>query len=72
MRLIAVQWLQARNPMREERVQGSDGVQYLVLFYYSDLRERDGKVAGVGYEFLGDRVARYRALAAGSAGQGKQ
>ena len=81
-----VQWLQARNPMREERVEGSDGAQYDVLFYYTDLRERDdkitddeltpvvlrdGKVAGVGYKFLGDRVPRYRALA-GTPGQGKQ
>jgi len=81
-----VQWLQARNPMREERLQGDDGVQYLVLFYYSDLRQRDdkitddeltpvvlrdGKVAGVGYDFLGERVPRYRSLA-GTAGQGKQ
>ena len=81
-----VQWLQARNPMREEHIGGSDGVQYDVLFYYTDLRERDdkitddeltpvvlrdGRVAGVGYEFLGDRVPRYRALA-GVSGQGKQ
>ena len=49
-----------------------------MLFYYTDLRERDdkitddeltpvvlreGKVAGVGYEFLGDRAPRYRASA---------
>ncbi len=81
-----VQWLQARNPMRQEYVDGTDGVQYEVLFYYTDLRERDdkitddeltpivfrdGKVAGVGYPFLGERVARYRALG-GIAGQGKQ
>jgi uncharacterized protein DUF3192 len=71
-----VQYLQARNPMREERLVGVDGVEYEVLFYYTDLRERDdkitddeltpvvlreGKVAGIGYRFLGERVPRYRA-----------
>ena len=71
-----VQYLQARNPMREERLMGTDAVEYEVLFYYTDLRERDdkitddeltpvalreGKVAGVGYRFLGERVPRYRA-----------
>jgi hypothetical protein len=71
-----VQYLQARNPMREERLVGVDGVEYEVLFYYTDLRERDdkitddeltpvglreGKVAGVGDRFLGERVPKYRA-----------
>ena len=81
-----VQYLAARNPMREEKVVGSDGVEYEVLFYYTDLRTlddkitddeltpvvlRDGKVAGVGYGFLGDRVPRYSELA-GVTGQGKK
>jgi hypothetical protein len=71
-----VQYLQARNPMREERLVGTDGVEYELLFYYTDLRERDdkitddeltpvalraGKVAGIGYGFLGPRVPKYRA-----------
>jgi len=65
-----VQYLQARNPMREERLLGADG-------YYTDLRERDdkitddeltpvvlreGKVAGIGYGFLAPRAAKYRSL----------
>ena len=73
-----VQYLKARNPMREETVAGSDGAEYLVLFYYTDVRQRDdkitddeltpiafrdGKVAGVGYGFLGARAAKYRELA---------
>ena len=73
-----VQYLKARNPMREERVAGSDGAEYLVLFYYTDVRQRDdkitddeltpvafrdGKVAGVGYGFLAPRAAKYRELA---------
>jgi hypothetical protein len=73
-----VQYLQARNPMREEDVLGADGAEYHVLFYYTDVRTRDdkitddeltpvvfreGKVSGIGYSFLGPRVARYRALA---------
>jgi hypothetical protein len=39
-----VQYLQARNPMREERLVGTDGLEYEVLFYYTDLRERDDKI----------------------------
>lgn len=73
-----VQYLRATNPMREEDVRGTDGVDYRVLFYYTDLRTkddkitddeltpvvlRDDKVAGVGYSFLGQRVPRYQALA---------
>ena len=73
-----VQYLKAKNPMREETVAGSDGAEYLVLFYYTDVRERDdritddeltpvalrdGKVAGVGYGFLAPRAAKYRELA---------
>lgn len=70
-----VQYLEAKNPMREETLAGSDGAQYLVLFYYTDLRSlddkitddeltpvalREGKVAGVGYAFLAARAAKYR------------
>jgi hypothetical protein len=70
-----VQYLAAQNPMREEALTGTDGSNYLVLFYYTDLRERDdritddeltpvvfcdGKVAGIGYRFLGDRAPKYR------------
>ena len=74
-----VQYLKAKNPMREETVEGSDG-PYLVLFYYTDLKQkddritddeltpvafRDGKVAGLGYAFLAPRAAKYRELAPG-------
>lgn len=73
-----LQYLRATNPMREEDVRGTDGVDYRVLFYYTDLRTkddkitddeltpvvlRDDKVAGVGYPFLGQRVPRYQPLA---------
>lgn len=62
-----VQYLKAKNPMREETVKGADGAAYLVLFYYTDLKQRDdkitddeltpvvfrdGKVVGIGHEFL--------------------
>jgi len=72
-----VQYLQARNPMREERLLGTDGQEYEVLFYYTDLRERDdkitddeltpvvlreGKLAGIGYGVLAPRAAKYRSL----------
>jgi hypothetical protein len=73
-----VQYLRATNPMREEDMRGTDGVDYRVLFYYTELRTRDdkitddeltpvvlrdGKVAGVGYAFLGERVPRFKDLA---------
>jgi hypothetical protein len=73
-----VQYLQASNPMREETLPGGDGADYLVLFYYTDVHElddkitddeltpvvfRDGKVAGIGYGYLGRRVAKYRQYA---------
>ena len=62
-----VQYLRAKNPMREETVRGADGRDYLVLFYYTDVKQlddkitddeltpvvfREGKVVGVGYAFL--------------------
>jgi hypothetical protein len=70
-----VQYLAAQNPMREEPLTGTDGADYLVLFYYTDVRQRDdkisddeltpvvfraGKVAGIGYRFLGERAPKYR------------
>ena len=73
-----VQHLQAKNPMREEDFRSADGVDYRVLFYYTDLRTkddkitddeltpvvfRDGKVVGVGYPFLGQLAPRYRSVA---------
>ena len=71
------QHLDARNPMREERVRGSDGADYEVLFYYTDLRERDnkitddeltpvvfrdGRIVGIGYAYLGERVPKYNGI----------
>jgi hypothetical protein len=72
-----IQYQVAQNPMREEHVRGSDGIDYEVLFYYTELRTRDdkitddemtplvfrdGRIAGIGYGFLGQRVARYSSL----------
>jgi len=69
-----VQYLQARNPMREEEVRGTDGIDYRVLFYYTDVHTkddritddeltpvvlRDGKVVGVGYGFLASKGRQY-------------
>ena len=69
-----LQHLEVRNPMREERVRGADGADYEVLFYYTDLRTRDdritddeltpvvfrdGRLAGIGYPWLGARVPQY-------------
>lgn len=76
-----MQYLRAKNPMREETVAGTDGAEYLVLFYYTDVKTRDdkisddeltpvafrdGKVAGIGYGFLAPRVAKYREYAGAS------
>jgi hypothetical protein len=62
-----VQYLRAKNPMREETMRGADGADYLVLFYYTDVKQLDdkitddeltpvvlrgGKVVGVGHQFL--------------------
>ena len=38
-----VQYLQATNPMREETVRGADGRDYLVLYYYTDVRQLDDR-----------------------------
>jgi hypothetical protein len=69
-----VQYLAVRNPMRIENVMASDGSELVVLFYYTDVRTRDdkvtddeltpvalrdGKVAGIGYGFLGRRAPKY-------------
>ncbi len=69
-----LQHLRVSNPMREERISGPDGASYHVLFYYTDLRQRDDKVtddeltpvvlrdekiAGIGYGYLGERVPKY-------------
>jgi hypothetical protein len=63
-----LQYLEVKNPMRVERITGSDGTVYDVLFYYTDVKARDDKItddeltplvfrghelAGIGYEFLG-------------------
>jgi hypothetical protein len=63
-----LQYLEVKNPQRVERVTGSDGMAYDVLFYYTDVKTRDDKItddeltplvfrghelAGIGYEFLG-------------------
>ena len=62
-----LQYLQARNPMREEDLRGVDGAEYHVLFYYTDVKTKDdkitddeltpvvfreGKVVGTGNAFL--------------------
>jgi hypothetical protein len=63
--------LEAKNPMREERVTGADGAAYDVLYYYTEMRGRDDKItddeltplvfrdgalAGIGHEYLGSRL----------------
>jgi hypothetical protein len=72
-----LQYLRVSNPVREERVSGSDGASYHVLFYYTDIRQRDDKVtddeltpvvlrdekiAGIGYGYLGERVPKYNGV----------
>ena len=72
-----LQYLEVKNPQREERVVGADGVAYDVLFYYTDLKTRDDKITddeltplvfrghqlvGAGYAFLGRLAAKYRGL----------
>lgn len=62
-----VQYLAAKNPMREDAVRGRDGSNYQVLFYYTDVHAKDdqitddeltpvvlhdGKVVGIGHSFL--------------------
>jgi hypothetical protein len=59
------------NPYRSETLTGKDGKNYDVLYYYSDLKQRDdkitddeltplvfhdGKLIGWGYPFLDQRA----------------
>lgn len=72
-----VRHLEVRNPQREERVTGSDGAAYDVLFYYTDVKTRDDRItddeltplvfrghelAGIGYGFLGKLAPKYAGL----------
>jgi hypothetical protein len=72
-----LQYLEVKNPQREERVTAPDGAAYDVLFYYTDLRTRDDKItddeltplvfrghelAGIGYPFLARLAPKYRGL----------
>ena len=72
-----LQYLEVKNPQREERVAAPDGTAYDVLFYYTDLKTRDDKItddeltplvfrnhelAGVGYAFLASIAPKYSAL----------
>jgi len=72
-----LQYLEVKNPQREERVTGPQGAVYDVLFYYTDLKSRDDKItddeltplvfrghelAGVGYGFLARFAPKYRGL----------
>ena len=72
-----VRHLEAKNPQREERVTGPDGVPYDVLFYYTDIRTLDDRItddeltplvfrnhelAGIGYGFLARIVPKYAGL----------
>jgi hypothetical protein len=72
-----VRHLEVKNPYREERITGSDGVAYDVLFYYTELRTRDDKitddeltpvvlraheVVGIGYAVLGKLAPKYAGL----------
>jgi len=72
-----VRHLEVKNPQREERVTGTDGAAYDVLFYYTDLKTRDDKItddeltplvfrghelAGIGYGFLDGLAPKYGVL----------
>ena len=72
-----LQYLEVKNPQRVERITGSDGAAYDVLFYYTDVKARDDKItddeltplvfrghelAGIGYAFLGALAPKYKAL----------
>jgi hypothetical protein len=72
-----LQYLEVKNPQREEQVTGPDGAAYAVLFYYTDLKMQDDKItddeltplvfrghelAGVGYAFLARLAPKYRGL----------
>jgi len=72
-----VRHLEVKNPQREERLTGPDGAAYDVLFYYTDVKTRDDKIAddeltplvfrghelaGIGYGFLAKLAPKYGAL----------
>ena len=72
-----LQYLEVKNPQREERVTGPDGAAYDVLFYYTDLRMRDDRITddeltplvfrahelvGTGYPYLSRLAPKYRGL----------
>jgi hypothetical protein len=72
-----LQYLEVKNPQREERITAPDGAVYDVLFYYTDLKTRDDKItddeltplvfrghelAGIGYGFLARLAPKYRGL----------
>jgi hypothetical protein len=61
------QHLAVKNPMRDERVRVADGAELEVLYYYTDLKQRDdritddeltplvfrdGKLVGKGHDYL--------------------
>ena len=62
------------NPYRSETLKGKDGKNYAVLFYYTDVKNKDnaitddeltpivlldGKLVGWGWSFLNDNVSKY-------------
>lgn len=72
-----VRHLEVKNPQREERVTGSDGAVYEVLFYYTAVKTKDDKItddeltplvfkahelAGIGYGSLAKLAPKYSAL----------
>jgi hypothetical protein len=69
--------LEVKNPQREERITGTDGAVYDVLFYYTELKTRDDKItddeltplvfrahelAGIGYPFLAKLAPKFKAM----------
>ena len=65
------------NPYRNETLDGVDGKSYEILFYYTRVNSHDdvvtddeltpvvlqnGRVVGIGYAFLGQRVPKYGTL----------
>jgi hypothetical protein len=61
------QHLAVKNPMRDERLRATDGAELEVLYYYTDVRQRDdritddeltplvfrdGRLVGKGYDYL--------------------
>lgn len=67
--------ISASNPYRTEIVRDDNGQIYEIIFYYTDVKKRDGaisddeltpvvimdeKVIGWGWRFLGDEITKYR------------